>query len=103
MKKYNKLVRDKIPEIIKAGGKTPVTHVIEDNEQYLQALLNKDLEESTELRDNPCLEELADKLEVLNAIGKVLGYSFQDIEIERAKKANERGGFDARIYLESTD
>lgn len=103
MKKYNKLVRDRIPEIIRTSGETPVTHVIEDDDEYLQALFDKDTEESAELRNNPSLEELADKLEVLNAIGKVLGYRPQEIELARAKKAEERGGFDARRYLEATD
>ena len=103
MKKYNKLVRDRIPEIIRSNGNTPRYRVIESDAEYLQALLKKDIEESAELRDNPSLEELADKLEILNAIGKALGYNPHEIELARAKKAKENGGFDARIFLESTD
>ncbi|MHB1865191.1 MAG: phosphoribosyl-ATP pyrophosphohydrolase [Candidatus Saccharimonadales bacterium] len=102
MKKYNKLVRDKIPQIIKSSGKSPITNRIDNDSDYLHALLDKDREESAELADNPSLEELADKLEVLYAIAIHLGYSPQDIETERAKKAEERGGFEGSIFLEST-
>lgn len=103
MKKYSKLVRDKIPEIIKASGKTPRFRVIEDNQEYLRALLDKDEEESRELRENPSLGELADKLEVIYAITKRLGYTRRQLEAARAEKARERGGFAGKIFLESTD
>lgn len=100
---YNKLVRNGVPEIIRERGQTPVWHVLKDDNGFLRALLDKDVEEGLELRDNPCLEELADKMEVLLAIGRFLGYSPADIEQARAQKANQRGGFDHRIYLESVD
>ena len=103
MKHHNKLVRDNIPQIIRANGETPISHRIDDDTDYLNALLDKDAEESAELAADPSIEELADKLEVLYAIAKHLGYSPQDIEAARAKKAVERGSFDGRIFLESTD
>lgn len=103
MKKYSKLVRDKIPEIIKASGKTPRFRVIEDNQEYLRALLDKDEEESRELRENPSLGELADKLEVIYAITKRLGHTRRQLEAARAEKARERGGFAGKIFLESID
>jgi predicted house-cleaning noncanonical NTP pyrophosphatase (MazG superfamily) len=102
MKKHNKLVRDKIPAICQANGDTPHFRVIDD-EEYLKALLDKDDEESQELRENPSLEELADKLEVLYAIANLLGHSPAEVENARVKKAKERGGFAKRIFLESTD
>ncbi len=103
MKHFNKLVRDRIPEIIRADGKNPVTHIITEDQEYLEKLYEKDIEESEELRQNPSLEELVDKLEVLLAIGKVLGFSPEDIEQARLKKADERGAFNKRIFLERTD
>jgi len=103
MKEFNKLVRDRIPEIIKANGETPHFHAIEDDEKYLQALLQKDVEEGIELAQDLSLEELADKLEVIYAITKARGYTREQLEQTRAEKAKKRGGFDKRIFLEYTD
>lgn len=103
MKEFNKLVRDNIPAIIESNGETPRFHVIENDTEYLQALLQKDVEEGKELAEDPNLEELADKLEVLYAIAKARGYTPEQIEQTRAQKAQERGGFEKRIFLESTD
>lgn len=103
MTKFDKLVRDKIPEIIRANGETPHSRVIEDDEEYLEALLSKDVEESAELAQDRNLAELADKLEVLYAIAKVLGYTPEQVEEARLEKATKRGGFDGRIFLESTE
>jgi predicted house-cleaning noncanonical NTP pyrophosphatase (MazG superfamily) len=99
---YNKLVRDKIPEIIKKnGGHADITY-IKGDKKYLTALLDKDIEEGKELREDPCLEELADKLEVLYAIGEYLNLSPEDIEKARLKKKKERGGFSNRVFLKSS-
>lgn len=103
MTEFNKLVRDKIPEIIIANGETPQFHILENDSEYLQALLKKDVEEGLELAQDPNLEELADKLEVLYAIAKVRGYTPAQIEQTRADKAAKRGGFEKRIFLESTE
>lgn len=100
MSEFNKLVRDKIPEIILANGATPHYHIIESDEEYLAALLKKDVEEGIELAEDPNLEELADKLEVLYAIANVRGYTPEQIEQARLAKLAERGGFDKRIFLE---
>ena len=102
MTNHNKLVRDKIPDIIRQNGETAIIRALSDDNEYLEALLVKDEEESAELRENPCLEELADKLEVLIAIGKVLGFTQADIESARIKKYIERGGFENRVFLEET-
>jgi predicted house-cleaning noncanonical NTP pyrophosphatase (MazG superfamily) len=102
MKTYNKLVRDKIPEIVSKSGGKAFYHYIEDDKTYLSALLAKDKEEGKELKVNPSLDELADKLEVLYAIGEFLGLSPQDIEMARIKKKKERGGFNKRIFLEKS-
>ena len=103
MKTHNKLVRDKIPDICKANGDTAQTRIIENDKEYLAALCDKLIEEATEVRAEPSLEELADSLEVLQSIGKALGHTPEDIEAARVKKAQERGGFDKRIFLISTD
>ena len=103
MKKFQKLVRDRIPEIIRANGETPHYRIINDDAEYIEALLQKDTEEGAELAEDLSLEELADKLEVLYAIAKVCGYTVEQIEQARVEKARMRGGFDGRIFLESTD
>jgi predicted house-cleaning noncanonical NTP pyrophosphatase (MazG superfamily) len=103
MKQHNKLVRDKIPKICEENGDTPHYHIIEDNEEYLEALFKKDGEESVELREDRSLDELADKLEVLYATAKALGYSPGQLEEARAEKAEARGSFEGRIFLEYTD
>jgi len=103
MATFNKLVRDKIPAIIRAHGEIPQVRIIEDDGEYLKALLQKDIEEGLELAQDTNVEELADKLEVLYAIGKAIGYSPEKIEQARSKKYEDRGGFEARIFLESTE
>ncbi len=103
MQLFNKLVRDKIPEIIRASGDTPHYRVIDNDDEYLQALLQKDVEEGIELAKNPSLGELADKLEVIYGIAKAIGYSPEQVEQARLEKAATRGSFDKRIFLESTD
>lgn len=99
MKVYNKLVRDKIPGIIEADGKTCKTHILSDDE-YLTALEAKLNEEVVEYQIDKNLEEMADVLEVLRAICVARGYSLEELEALRAKKADERGGFAEKIFLE---
>lgn len=103
MTTYNKLVRDKIPAICRANGAIPKTRILEDGKAYLKALTAKLIEEATEVEDDPSLGELADTLEVLQTIGRELGYTPKQIETARIKKAEERGGFDDRIFLISTE
>ena len=103
MKEFHKLVRDNIPEIIRANGDVPRFRTIENDEEYLRALFEKDTEEGLELAQGRNLEELADKLEVLYAIANALGYTPEQIEQTRVEKAAARGGFDQRIFLESTE
>lgn len=98
MKVYNKLVRDKIPEIIEADGKTCKTRILSD-EEYIAALEAKLNEEVAEYQADKNLEEMADVLEVLQAICIARGYSLNDLEEMKAKKANERGGFKKKMFL----
>ena len=102
MKVYNKLVRDKIPEIIEADGKVCRTHIL-SNEEYIVALEAKLNEEVAEYQADKNLEEMADVLEVLQAICVAIGYSLDELEAMRAKKAYDRGGFKEKIFLEHVE
>lgn len=97
---YNKLVRDKIPEIIEASGKTCETEILSD-EEYLQMLDKKLDEELAEYHQEQNIEELADLLEVLFATVKAKGYSIEDLEQVRIEKQKARGGFEKKILLKS--
>ena len=100
MKIYNKLVRDRIPEIIASdNGKTCSTRTMQPVE-YLKALNKKLQEELQEYLESGEVEELADLEEVLRAILDVKDVSYDDFESIRIKKANERGAFKKRIFLE---
>ena len=101
MRKYvehNKLVRDKIPHIIEASGKTCVTEVL-SQEAYLIELDRKLNEELSEYQQSKLLEELADLLEVMDAVVKARGYTWEDLTRVRKEKRAARGAFDQRIYL----
>ena len=95
---YNKLVRDRIPEIIEASGKTCTTEILSD-EDYLRMLEAKLDEELAEFHADKTIEELADLMEVIRAIAFARGYTPEELERTRAGKAGERGGFAKRIFL----
>ena len=97
-KTYNKLVRDRIPEIIEASGKTCVTEVLSD-EEYLKMIDAKLDEELAEYHKDQNIEELADLLEVIRTAAIARGYSVEELEKVRAEKAAKRGGFEKKILL----
>lgn len=97
---HNKLVRDRIPEIIEASGKTCVTRIL-SQEEYLTALDAKLTEELAEYQADKSMEELADLLEVMMAVAEARGHSFAEVEALRREKAEKRGGFRQRVWLES--
>ena len=99
---YNKLVRDKIPEIITASGKKCEIEILSD-EAYLQMLDKKLDEELAEYHKDQNIEELADLLEVLYAVAKVRGYSIEELYQVRDEKKKARGGFDEKILLKSVE
>ena len=99
---HNKLVRDKIPEIIENSGKTAHCRILSDAE-YLVELDRKLNEECAEYQADKSLEELADMLEVMYAIAAARGYSATELEKVRSDKSKERGGFENRIFLENVD
>lgn len=92
-----KLVRDRIPEIIRKAGKTPIVETLSD-EQYLLELDKKLSEEVAEYQADKSLEEMADILEVLFAICEARGHSIEKLMALKQKKHDERGGFEDRIF-----
>jgi predicted house-cleaning noncanonical NTP pyrophosphatase (MazG superfamily) len=99
---YNKLVRDRIPDIIESTGKQFSTRIME-NDEYIIELKNKIFEELEEYinaeNDNEAIEELADLLEIIHALAECHGASFEKVEEVRKKKAQKRGGFKEKIFL----
>lgn len=98
MKTYNKLVRDRIPEIIKADGKTPVTRVLDDKE-YLKELIRKLQEECDEFKADQNVGELADLQEVILALADALGIPHAQLAEVYGEKARQRGAFKKKIFL----
>jgi predicted house-cleaning noncanonical NTP pyrophosphatase (MazG superfamily) len=102
---YHKLVRDQVPAIVAADGGQPVTRVL-DHVGYEAALRAKLLEEAHEAQaapDGELVSELADVLEVLQALAAVHDMGWEDVVSEAGRKRAERGGFDQRIFLEYVD
>ena len=98
MKLYNKLVRDRIPEIIKESGKEYEIEIVNGVEKQ-EFLEKKLLEEVNEYMEDKNLEELADVMEVLFGLANELGYSEEDLLNKRSEKLQERGGFREGIVL----
>ena len=102
---YHKLVRDQVPAIIAADGHQPVTRVL-DHGGYEAALRAKLLEEAHEAQaapDGQLASELADVLEVLQALAAAHDMRWEEVVSEVSRKRAERGGFDQRILLEYVD
>ena len=97
--KHNKLVRDKIPQLIFKSGKTPSTHKA-TNKEYWQKLKNKLQEEVDEFSESESKEELADILEVIDSICRFKKINKKSLEYVRLKKAKQRGGFRKQIILD---
>ncbi|WP_293337946.1 MULTISPECIES: nucleoside triphosphate pyrophosphohydrolase [unclassified Microcoleus] len=100
-KEYNKLVRDRIPEIIRQSGNECETAVLSD-EEYRQALRQKLIEEATEVAEadgENLIEELADLYEVIDALMASYGISENCILNAQAKRRENRGGFAQKIML----
>ena len=102
MKEYNKLVRDKIPNIMINKGCKPITRILSDEEYILE--LNKKLkEEVNEYLESGEVLEIADITEVILAILKYKNVSFDEFERIRLDKCDKRGAFNERIFLEYED
>ena len=97
--KYNKLVRDKIPEEINKIEGRKANYKILDEEEYQKELDKKLFEEAHEFVEEHSIEELADLMEVINAEIKVRNINYEDIEEVRKIKAEKKGKFENKIYL----
>ncbi len=106
MKKYDKLVRDNIPSIIKEDGKECITKILND-EEYELALRKKLIEEATELFEAKSIEEkvyeLADIYEVIEYILMVNKIDKRKVDIMRIKKNMQKGSFEDKIFLEQVN
>jgi len=99
MKEYNKLIRDKIPEIITSAGKDFSIRTASETD-VLSFLTNKLDEEVLEFKEDNSAEELADILEVVFGLASKLGLSEDELLAIRNEKLLERGGFEDNIILE---
>lgn len=95
-----KLVRDKIPDIIKDSGKRPMYRSVHGRDEHLVFLRNKMVEEVDEFVTTPCIEEAADMYEVLVSFCRFYDLSFEDVIKVAMRKRIERGGFMGGIVLE---
>ena len=99
MKVHNKLVRDKIPEIITKDNRKAITKILND-EEYLTELNRKIQEEVKEYLEGNNIEELADIVEVVYGILKAKNISIEEFENIRESKVQKKGAFKEKIFLE---
>ena len=99
---YNKLVRDRIPEIIIANDETPVTRILDDADykKSLEEKLYEEYEEVLSAEGSERCEELADMIEVIRALAKLENKSLEEIVEIADEKREKRGGFEEKIFLE---
>lgn len=105
-KVYNKLVRDRIPEIIEGNGEKPVVRILDEVEYKgeLEKKLNEEYQEvlgTTTSEER--IEELADMLEIIDALAALEGKTLEDVVEVKKQKSLKRGGFEKRIFLERVD
>ncbi len=99
---YNKLVRDKIPSIIKEKGETPVIRILDEIEykKELEKKLYEEYKEVIESTGDDRVEELADMLEVIRALANLENKHLNDVIAVSDKKNEKRGAFEEKIFLE---
>lgn len=103
--KYNKLVRDKIPEIIGCNKEEAIYRYLSDSEfkKYLKLKLSEELNEVLNSKnDDETLEEVADLLEVIKFYLKVHNYTLEDALNMCEAKNEKRGSFNKKILLIET-
>ena len=100
---YNKLVRDKIPQDIDSEPGRKCKYRILNDEEYLKELNKKVLEEANEFIEENSIEELGDLIEVIKAIMKLKGYNMEEVKKVMKSKAERKGIFNNKIFLEYVD
>ena len=98
IKKYNKVIRDKIPEIITESGKKYDLKQLDDA-SFLAELEKKLIEEVNEYVQSKDVEELADLLEVIYRISELRGVHSDELDEIRKDKAEKRGRFTNNLFL----
>ncbi|HUT81158.1 MAG TPA: nucleoside triphosphate pyrophosphohydrolase [Candidatus Bathyarchaeia archaeon] len=96
---YDKLVRNKIPEIIKSEGKIAEVRIAKNNEELLIYLGKKLVEEAIEYSENKDITELVDILEVIFEIIKINNITYKELDNLRNRKMLERGSFTKKTIL----
>ncbi|MGG3449630.1 nucleoside triphosphate pyrophosphohydrolase [Domibacillus aminovorans] len=99
---HNKLVRDRILEVIEKAGRNYTSRILleEEYKQEVRKKMHEELAEYEEAATNEeAVEELADLLELIHAAASIHGVSVEQLEDIRQQKAEKRGGFNERIYL----
>lgn len=98
--RYDKLIRDRIPEIMEENGKKYVVRRTNDPIEFSSYLHKKLLEEVNEFLEKPSIDELADIQEIILALTQDLGHTRSRLELTREAKVIERGGFEDKWILE---
>lgn len=101
-REFDKLVRDRIPEVIEENGEKPEFHIVDDDE-YSERLVEKLDEEVSEYKTSREIGELADILEVIHALQKDRGRTVEELQKKREQKAEQRGRFDKGIVLDRVE
>ncbi len=101
-KVYNKLVRDRIPEIITANGEVPVTRVLDDKEykEELEKKLYEEYQEVLGATGKDRVEELADMLEIMKYLARLENSTIEEVTTIAQEKSAKRGAFEDKIFLE---
>ena len=99
---YNKLVRDKIPEIIEANGEKPITRILNDDEYKieLEKKLNEEYQEVLKATGKDRVEELADMIEVIKFLAKLENATLDDVIAMAKEKGIKKGTFENKVFLE---
>jgi len=106
IKKYNKLIRDRILEIIEAAGEKPYWRVL-GKKEYTKEIKKKILEEAKELtgakKKEEIINEIVDIQELIDALSSELGLTKSEIQKQQKIKNKKRGGFKKKLFLIKTE